>query len=318
MSGTIPSRDFEGELRTLQTRLDIEARKLEIVREIASALGQTLDLDRLLELIVSRMTPLLEADRSTLYLITDDGQELTSKIVQGGEARVIRLRVGQGIAGWVAETGETVNIPDAYVDPRFSQEQDRKSGYVTRSILCMPIRTHEGRTVGVLQALNKAGPEREPVAFSPEDEALIEALSSQAAVAIENAKLYRAVVERNAQLAEATEKLEQKVFELDVLFEVEREMAAGYDERDALDRLLVRSMELVGAEVGAIALQTPRGLECAAARGGAGDALRGRMLSPGAGVVGWVLEHGEPLLVADAAADPRCESDLARRLDYTP
>ena len=74
-----PVTDFEGQLRTLETRLGHEVRKLEIVREVASALGSTLDLDRLLDLILSRLTPLLDADRSTLYLMTEDGRELTSK-----------------------------------------------------------------------------------------------------------------------------------------------------------------------------------------------------------------------------------------------
>jgi signal transduction histidine kinase len=316
-----PNTDFEVQIKTLETRLDGEIRKLEIVREVASALGSTLDLDRLLDLILSRLTALLEADRSTLYLVTDDGTELTSKIVQGGEAREIRLRVGEGIAGWVAESGETVNIPDAYADQRFQKDVDRRSGYRTRSILCMPMRTHEGRIVGVVQALNKHLPGRsEPGAFSREDEALVDALSNQAAVAIENAKLYRAVVERNAQLAEATEKLEQKVYELDLLFEVEREMSAAQDVSDILDRLLTRAMDLIGAEAGAIALvqkQTST-LQFSAARGGKAAAIKNRTIAIGSGIVGWVVGEVEPLVVEDPSADPRFHLDLAKAVDYQP
>src|SRR5579885_1333598 len=139
-----------GEVAELQARLREEERKVAIVQEIGAALGSTLDLDRLLALIMEKVTELLGADRSTLYLVSDDGQELWSKIAQGGEIREIRLRVGEGIAGWVAQSGEVVNIPDAYADPRFQQDFDRRSGYRTRSILSMPMRNNLGRIVGVI------------------------------------------------------------------------------------------------------------------------------------------------------------------------
>src|SRR5437867_2806182 len=114
-----------GEVAELRARLAEEERKLASIKEIGAALGSTLDLDRLLALIMEKVTVLLHADRSTLYLMSDDGDVLWSKIAQGpGEVREIRLRVGEGIAGWVAKTGDTVSIPDAYADARFQQEVD--------------------------------------------------------------------------------------------------------------------------------------------------------------------------------------------------
>src|SRR5436309_1979844 len=128
----------------LRARLLEEQRKRAMVQEIGAALSSTLDLDRLLALIMDRVTHLLAADRSTLYVLSDDGNELWSKVAQagGGELQEIRLRVGEGIAGWVAQSGEVVNIADAYADERFQQEVDRRSGYRTRSILCMPLRNN--------------------------------------------------------------------------------------------------------------------------------------------------------------------------------
>src|SRR5688572_17464992 len=169
----------------LEAALEREQKKLALVQEVCRALSSALDLDRLLVLIMEKVTQLMEADRSTLYLLSDDGGQLWSKVVQGGEVFEIRLKVGEGIAGWVALSGDVVNIVDAYTDTRFQPAVDLRSGYRTRSILCTPMRNSLGAIVGVLQVLNKrSGP------FTHGDEELLDALASQAAVAIENAKLY--------------------------------------------------------------------------------------------------------------------------------
>src|SRR6266545_8336505 len=140
----------------LRTQLRAEHKKLALVQEIGQALSSALDLDGLLALIMEKITILMEADRSTLYLFSEDGSELWSKVAQGGEVLEIRLRVGEGIAGWVARSGETVNIPDAYSDRRFYPAVDLRSGYRTRSILCMPMEARGGQRIGVIQVLNKA------------------------------------------------------------------------------------------------------------------------------------------------------------------
>ena len=106
-------------LRSLEAALQREQKKVALVQEVSRALSETGDLDALLTLIMAKVTELMDADRSTLYLVTEDGRWLWSKVVQGDERVEIRLEVGEGIAGWVAETREIVNIPDAYADPRF-------------------------------------------------------------------------------------------------------------------------------------------------------------------------------------------------------
>ncbi len=102
----------------------------------------------------------------------------------------IRLPIGKGLAGHVARTGEVVNITDAYSDPRFNPEIDRKSGYSTRTVLCMPMRNKNGEIIGVFQLLNKRIGH-----FGPEDEAFIEALSVHAAIALENARMAQEMVQ---------------------------------------------------------------------------------------------------------------------------
>src|SRR5262245_36440761 len=111
--------EAEVHLSELHARLLVEQRKLEAVRQVSRALGATLDLDRLLLVLLDKVTEILDAERATLYLVTDGGDELVSKMFQGGSVQEIRLKIGEGIAGWVARSGATVNIPDAYADERF-------------------------------------------------------------------------------------------------------------------------------------------------------------------------------------------------------
>ncbi len=95
------------------------------------------------------------------------------------------MPTGSGIAGYVAATGDTLNIPDAYFDTRFNPDIDKVTGYRTRSILCMPMKNRGGTIVGVFQILNK-----KTGTFTPDDESVLEALSVHAAIAVENARLY--------------------------------------------------------------------------------------------------------------------------------
>src|SRR5262245_20035860 len=115
-------------VRSLEAALQREQKKVALVQEVGRALSETGDLDTLLALIMAKITELMEADRSTLYLMTEGGRQLWSKVSQGSEKIEIRLELGEGIAGWVAQTREIVNIPDAYVDQRFQPAVDHKTG----------------------------------------------------------------------------------------------------------------------------------------------------------------------------------------------
>ena len=94
------------------------------LREVGTALGTTLDLDQLLELILDKITEALEADRATLYLLDDANEELVSRVALGNDVRSIRVKVGHGIAGHVARTGKPLHVRDAYKDPRFLPDWD--------------------------------------------------------------------------------------------------------------------------------------------------------------------------------------------------
>jgi adenylate cyclase len=163
--------------------------KSNVLLDVMRSLSTELEIDKLLTRIVAKTTEVMQADRSSLFLVDRSTSELWSKVAEGIAMREVRIPMGLGIAGYVATTGETVNIPDAYSDPRFNQEVDRRTGYRTRSILCMPMKDAEGAIVGVLQVLNKRGG-----AFTSEDEELLAAIGSQVVVAIDNARLFQDVV----------------------------------------------------------------------------------------------------------------------------
>lgn len=201
-------------LENLEMKLLQKEKELYSIQKIGQALSSTLHLDDLLNLIMKEITVLINADRSTLYLIDRENHEIWSKIALKAEIREIRQKIGVGISGVAAASGQTINIPDAYKDQRFDPTTDKKTGYRTRSILCLPVweptTSDTSREIlGVIQVLNK-----KDGIFTPEDEAIMEAIASEVAVSISNARLY--------------EQLEQKYREIDLLYEFEQKLSSEY------------------------------------------------------------------------------------------
>lgn len=166
----------------------VEIHKLAQLIEATRKVNSTLDLNELLDIILTMSLEIVECERGTVYLVDEQAGELWTKVTrefQGGGRVEIRLPIGKGIAGYVAATGDTINIPDAYMDPRFNPEFDKRTGFRTRSILCMPMRNKDGKVIGVFQLFNKRTGE-----FSDADGKIIDALSVHASLAIENARLY--------------------------------------------------------------------------------------------------------------------------------
>ncbi len=181
-SKTIPKSDspIEEMLETLQK----ENERLSSLLNVAQSLSNVMDIDELLFKIMEVVRHQLSADRCTVFLVDSERNELWSKVAHGLKNE-IRFPIGKGIAGYVARTGETLNIKDAYSDSRFNPEVDKKTGYKTHNLLTMPMRNKQNEIIGVFQVLNKkSGP------FNEEDEELLNAISSIAASAIENAQLY--------------------------------------------------------------------------------------------------------------------------------
>jgi HD-GYP domain-containing protein (c-di-GMP phosphodiesterase class II) len=163
-------------------------KKLTSILDVTKAMSAERDLELLLPLILYEASKVVEADRCSLFVLDRERNELWSKVAQGSKNE-IRLPVGSGIAGQVAQTGEVINLPDAYADERFNRTFDTLSGYRTQSVLCVPMRDANGEVTGVIQALNKLSGRP----FDSEDEELLLALGAQAAGAIENALLHEEI-----------------------------------------------------------------------------------------------------------------------------
>jgi GAF domain-containing protein len=137
------------------TRLEHQLARQRKLAEASYALHTSLDVDRLLGLILKVAAEGVGAARGTVFLVDRENGQLWSRVLSGDEKLDIRLPIGQGIAGSVAQSGKSVRIDDAYDDPRFDRSWDEKSGFRTRGILCAPIRNRTQEIVGVFQLLNK-------------------------------------------------------------------------------------------------------------------------------------------------------------------
>jgi K+-sensing histidine kinase KdpD len=168
---------------------EMRLNKLQRLIEASKIINSTLDLDKLLGLILDSAARCIEADRGTLYLVDDIKKEIWSKVLQGTDMVEIRLPVGKGLSGYVAETGEAIIIPDTYADSRFNPDNDKRTGYRTRNMLCMPMKNKDGKIIGVFQLLNKR-----QECFDNDDVAFIDALTAHASVAIENARMAQEMV----------------------------------------------------------------------------------------------------------------------------
>ncbi len=166
---------------------DVDARRTEEMEflRLVSDITAELDLDTLLQRVMAEATRMLRAERSTLFLLDERTDELFARVAEGDSVGEIRFPATAGIAGTVFRTGDSINIAHAYADLRFNPEFDRQTGFFTRSILCVPVVSNDGRIIGVTQVLNRRGGP-----FTAEDEQRLKAFTAQVSIALQNAKLF--------------------------------------------------------------------------------------------------------------------------------
>ncbi len=178
-----------------------------------TTLGQSLDLETTLRAVMDQAKDLMQADRSTLFLLSKETDELWTKVAKadGKTMMEIRIPANKGIAGYVASTGQTLNIPHAYQDPRFDPSTDQNTGYKTRNILCMPVFNAAGNMIGVTQLINKNTGN-----FTGSDEAFLRAFNAQAGMALENAQLFESVMLEKQYQKDILESLSDAVISTDM------------------------------------------------------------------------------------------------------
>jgi signal transduction histidine kinase len=187
----------EADKLAMLRRAEQDLRELHLLYEVGQALSSNLDLLSLLEDIKQRVPVVIGVERCSIMLLDEHTRELVLSIPDGhtGDAREFRIPIDRGIAGWVATNGIGQIVNDVEQDPRWFDGISRDVDFVTRSILCAPMRLGD-RVVGVMQLLNK----RTGEPFTEQDLRLLTTLSAQAAVAVENARLVRSLKEERDRL----------------------------------------------------------------------------------------------------------------------
>lgn len=174
------------DLDTFETSTESDlAKPLVALLNVARTLAAETSLELLLKTVAEEIKKVLDADRCTVFLLDKSTNELYSKIALGMGKQELRFPASTGLAGYVSQSGEVINIKDAYSDSRFNKDIDIETGYTTKTILCMPIWNMKHEILGVFQVLNK-----QKGSFSKEDEEILIAIGSSAGIAIENARLF--------------------------------------------------------------------------------------------------------------------------------
>jgi len=184
-----PNGDFMSETAgTSPIRLSQE---LTIFHDVAKALTSSLNLDSILQTIMEKMAEYFRPDTWSLLMVDEEKEELYFAIAVGAAAEVLskaRLRVGEGIAGWVAKHGHALIVPDVQSDPRFSSRLDELTRLQTRSVICVPLRSKH-RVLGVIQLVNAN------VGLTEQEMFFLQALCDYAAISIENARAVEKIQE---------------------------------------------------------------------------------------------------------------------------
>lgn len=244
------------------------------------------DIDSILRSIIVKMSDAFGVDRTSVFLYSPEDRTLHSKIAQNASCP-ISFSIDEGLAGVVARTKKPYLTPDAYKDSNFKSEFDLKSGYLTRSVLGVPMLNLKGDLIGVIQLINKLeGP------FDEDDLATLESIAPLMALKIE-ATSYR-------------EHIEAQNKRLKLLLDIEKTLSREVREDSILRSVLQITMDSLDAEAASLVIAEEKdSLQFKISLGGGSDVIEARRISRATGIIGWVIENAKPALVDDAPKDPR-------------
>jgi signal transduction histidine kinase len=194
----------EADKLAMLQRAERDLRELKLLSEVGQSLSVNLDLDSLLDDIKRQAPLVVDAERCSIFILDEEAHELVVQILD--ESRDLRMPADRGIAGWVATHGIPQIVNDVEQDPRWYNGIGREVDFVTRSLVCVPMRVKD-RIIGVMQLLNK----RDTDGFSEPDVKLLMTLASQAGIAIENARLYRALKQERDRLLSKEEEVRHAI-----------------------------------------------------------------------------------------------------------
>ncbi|MBN1430530.1 MAG: GAF domain-containing protein [Anaerolineae bacterium] len=278
--------------REIETR----ARQLATLNDISKELSSTLELESLLERIMKSAVDILDVEAGSLFLIAEDTADLVFRVVEGGAQNLVGTRIpsGKGIVGEAANTGNPVIVNNVLQDQRWFSNVDRETAFQTQSLLAVPLRIQD-RSIGVIEVINK----KDMTPFGPEDASLLTTFAAQAAVAIENARLYEAT---DAELS-------ARVDELQNLQRIDRELNRTLRFDRVIRITLDWALRTTGASAGAIAMFNidNTDVEIVTSAGYPAEVMEAQTGEPMAkdrGIVGRVLSSGKPDFSTNLSSDP--------------
>lgn len=275
---------------------NLSIRKMRSLLDISRKVSTLETLDEILAELIKITTTELDADRGTIFLNDPETGELYSRVAQGNFQREIRLLNASGIAGTVFQTGKSLIIHDAYSDDRFNQSVDAKTGYVTKSILCVPIRAARNESIGVAQVLNKKSGQ-----FTEDDVMLLEAIATQAAIALQSTIFTERMKKFRTK--------EMKFF--DVVTEATSEINLG----NLLHKVMSEAMRMTDAERSTLFLNDDKTGELYS-RIGEGLATTEIRFPNNVGIAGAVFQSGETINIPHAYADLRFNPSVDRKTGF--
>jgi signal transduction histidine kinase len=187
----------------IQTQRE-QGRKVRSLLELGQLIGLDLQIDTLLQQIAQKAAEVMDADRCTIFLYDSQSKELWSTIALGMKGRTIRISDHSGIAGHCFHNKQTINLENAYDDPRFNKSVDAWTGYHTKSLLCQPLYKRGKQALGVIEVLNK-----KDGLFTQEDEIFLQSFANHAVVFLEMAQLQQAKFEILEQSRQELKRLNQ-------------------------------------------------------------------------------------------------------------
>jgi diguanylate cyclase (GGDEF)-like protein len=186
---TAADRAVHPRKRNMALELRTTAKRLAILTDIVKTANSILEPRKVIELIMAKIQQLIPSEAWSMLMVDEERQELTFELALGEKAKdmsAFRLKIGEGVAGWVAQTGKPTIVNDTSRDPRFTRRFDSETKFETRSILCAPL-ISRGRTIGVVEIINRLGSGR----FVQADLEILLTLVEPCAIAIENAILFQ-------------------------------------------------------------------------------------------------------------------------------
>jgi len=277
-------------------RSETRARELAILNQVGQTVTSTLDLTSVLNLIMSKVVELLNVEAGSLLMLDDKGENLVFRVALGPVREKIErthLPVGTGIAGSVARDGRPYIIHNAPTDPRWYSVFDEDTRFSTQNILAVPLSVKD-QVIGVIEAINK----RDGHPFTQDELTLLTSFASQAAIAIENARLF----------TQTDQELAERVTELSTLQEIDRQLNAMLDFERVITLGLEWAIRTTGADAGGMSTMTEEkdGLRLVAMKGYSSEVTeyQEKPWPLDRGIVGRVARTGKPALVKDVSQDP--------------